>query len=186
EGGADAERERGREAALDLVDDVLPVLERREHGVLAVVSRSEAGDGFLHHLRVLHIERLVEAPLLADVRDVGREGVLARHSLGRVAARDEDEHDEDEQADHEQDGDHPEQPADDEGGQCSILTFARGSRASRRPSPKMFSESTVSTIARPGISASHGAVWSWSWPSAIRFPHDGSGGRTPAPRNERP
>ncbi len=44
--------------------------------------------------------------------------------------------------------------ADDEAAhQCSILILARGSSASRTPSPKMFSASTVSTIMLPGTIA---------------------------------
>ena len=51
------------------------------------------------------------------------------------------------------------QPPDEEGDhQRSILTFARGSRASRSPSPNTLSDSTVSTIAMPGMIASQGAV----------------------------
>ena len=36
--------------------------------------------------------------------------------------------------------------------QCWIFTFARGSSASRSPSPNTFSDRTVSTIAMPGAS----------------------------------
>src|SRR5205823_10669065 len=92
-----------------------------------------------------------------------------------------DEADRDE---HEERADQP--PDEERQHQCSILTFARGSRASRSPSPKMFRASTVSTIAIPGMIASQGAVWIRLWPSAISVPQDGFGGCTPAPRNERP
>jgi len=37
-------------------------------------------------------------------------------------------------------------------------TFARGSRASRTPSPSTFSDRTVSTIMIPGAIATHGRV----------------------------
>src|SRR6266545_2831091 len=98
-------------------------------------------------------------------------------------------HDDEDQEDNEADGDqhdaHADQPTDQEcGHQCSTRTLARGSRASRRPSPKMFSERTVSTIAMPGVSVCHGAVRIRLWPSEMSVPHDGFGSWTPAPRYE--
>ena len=96
-------------------DDVLARVERAQDVVLAVRAGQEAVAGLLHHPHVLHVERLVEAPLLPDVLDVLRRRVLAGHPLGRVAARDQDEDDEDEQADGEQHRDHADQAADDEG-----------------------------------------------------------------------
>src|SRR4029450_1993795 len=126
--------------------------------VLTVLSGNQPVPGLLHHPQVLDVEALVEAPPLADVGDVLRQGILAGHPRGRIATRDLDEDDEDEEADDEHHRDHPEQPAEDERThQRSIRTFERGSSASRSPSPKMFSDRTVSTIAIPGISASHGA-----------------------------
>ena len=65
-----------------------------------------------------------------------------------------------------------------------IFTFARGSSASRSPSPNTLSETTVMMIARPGANDSHGRVTIRVWPSAIIVPHDAVGGCTPAPRNE--
>src|SRR5206468_10009138 len=99
--------------------------------------------------------------------------------------RDDDEDREHEHAHREEDEHRADQPSDDERQhQCSILTFARGSSASRRPSPKMFSETAVRTIASPGTIVSQGAVRIRTWPSEISVPHEGFGGCTPAPRNE--
>src|SRR5262249_7269744 len=141
--------------------DVLARVERAENVVLAVLPGQEPVPGLLHHPRVLDVEGLVEAPLLADVRDVLRQRVLAGHPRGRIAARDLDEDEEDEEADDEEHRNHSEQPANDEGAHqcCSIRTFEPGSRASGSESPKMLSDRTVSTIASPGIKVSHGAVW---------------------------
>jgi hypothetical protein len=50
----------------------------------------------------------------------------------------------------------------------------------------MFSDSTVKTIAMPGMIANQGAVTIRDWPSAINVPHEGFGGWTPAPRKESP
>src|SRR5262249_28112523 len=141
-----------------------------------------ARERLLHHLVVLDVERPVEAPVVTDVGDVLVGRGAAGHTHRRVAARDDDEDQEDQEAHGDQHDDHADEASDDERGhQCSIRTFARGSSASRKPSPKMFSESTVSTIAAPGATVSHGAVVIRSWPSAIIVPQDGFGGWTPAP-----
>ncbi len=63
-------------------------------------------------------------------------------------------------------------------------TLARGSSASRTPSPNTFSERTVSTSIAPGTIARCGAVAIRSMPSSIIVPQEGLGGRTPAPRKE--
>src|SRR5262249_27131970 len=132
------------------------------------------------------VEGVVEAQLLPDVLDVlGRCGAASNAERG-VAARDLHEDQVRDEADRDQDEHRSDQAADEEGNQCSSLTFARGSSASRRPSPKTLSESTVSTIMTPGMIASHGAVAMRSWPSAIIVPHDAFGGCTPAPRNDKP
>ena len=57
----------------------------------------------------------------------------------------------------------------------------RGSSRSRKPSPIRFSPSTVSTMARPGISASRGAKAIIVWLSASIRPQDGVGGCAPSP-----
>ena len=66
----------------------------------------------------------------------------------------------------------------------SKRTLARGSSASRTPSPNTFRDSTVSTSIRPGTIVRCGAVAIRSMPSSIIVPQDGFGGRTPAPRND--
>src|SRR5207245_3443296 len=122
---------------------------------------------------VLRVERLVERQLLLDVLDVLLRRGAAGDPLSGVPAGDDHEDQEDDEADGDQHEHHPDDAPDEEGEhQCSILTFARGSSASRRPSPKMFSASTVRTIAMPGTIASHGAVWMRSWPSEISVPHE--------------
>src|SRR2546422_5420379 len=60
-----------------------------------------------------------------------------------------------------------------------------GSRASRSASPTAVSAITTTAMASPGNSEVHGAVPSWSLPSAIMFPQLGTGDGTPMPRNDR-
>ena len=67
---------------------------------------------------------------------------------------------------------------------ASSRTLDFGSSASRRPSPKTLSESTVSRIIAPGRSVSSGALVISSKPVAIIVPQDEFGGCTPAPRKE--
>ena len=67
---------------------------------------------------------------------------------------------------------------------ASSRTFDFGSSASRRPSPKTFSESTVSRIIVPGMIVSSGALVSRSKPVAIIVPQEELGGCTPTPRKE--
>ena len=87
-------------------------------------------------------------------------GCLPAIRTRRVAVREHVEDQEGEDRDREQHEDHRDEAADDEAShsasQCSILTFARGSSASRTPSPKTLSESTVSTSIAPGTIASIG------------------------------
>ena len=95
----------------------------------------------------------------ADVRNVRVGRRPAGDALGGIAARDLDEDQVGDEADGDEHQNRTDQPPDEEGNhQRSILTFARGSRASRRPSPKTLRDSTVSTIAMPGMIASQGAV----------------------------
>src|SRR5207247_2224084 len=59
-----------------------------------------------------------------------------------------------------------------------------GSSASRRPSPRKFTQRTVMRMARPGNHTSHGArVVNCRLPFS-RLPHVGVGGCTPNPRKE--
>src|SRR5205807_9842343 len=96
------------------------------------------------------------------------------------------EDEEDDERDGEHHEDRADRPSDQERGhQCSIFTFARGSSASRRPSPNTFSASTVSTIARPGMIANHGRVTIRPWPSEISVPHEGVRGCTATPTHQR-
>src|SRR5206468_11473138 len=116
----------------------------------------------------------------------------AGDALRRVAARDLEKDQIRDEADGDQDDDHPEHSPDKERHhlgprppQRSILTFARGSSASRNPSPKTLSEMTVMVIMMPGSRESQGSLESTFWPSAIIVPQAGFGGCTRAPRDER-
>src|SRR5207244_10778309 len=60
-----------------------------------------------------------------------------------------------------------------------------GSSASRTASPSSVHATTTSTSATPGAVATQCALTSVSRPEAIMLPHDGVGGCTPRPRNER-
>ena len=74
------------------------------------------------------------------------------------AGRGEEDH-EHEHADREHHEHHRDEPAGDEAQhQCATRSFARGSSASRTPSPSTFSASTVRAIASPGASATAGRV----------------------------
>src|SRR5450759_442952 len=57
-----------------------------------------------------------------------------------------------------------------------------GSRASRRPSPRKFTASTVIRIARPGKIVNQGLVDMVLWASCSMLPQLGVGGLTPRPR----
>src|SRR3954454_14733073 len=59
-----------------------------------------------------------------------------------------------------------------------------GSSASRRPSPRKFTHSTTTRMARPGNHTSHGATSIWLCAESSRFPHVGVGGWIPKPRKE--
>jgi hypothetical protein len=63
-----------------------------------------------------------------------------------------------------------------------IRPLARGSSASRRPSPKTLIDSTASTSMMPGTSTLWKAAGIVLIPSEIIVPHEGLGGWTPAPR----
>src|SRR4051812_19627241 len=102
--GADAERERLRHSFLDLLDDVRPVVVRDE----------AAAEQLLHHVPPLYEDVLVEPELQPDVRDVLRRSLLAGNTPRHVAARDLEKDEVCDEADGEQDDDHPERPADEE------------------------------------------------------------------------
>ncbi len=66
------------------------------------------------------------------------------------------------------------------------LSFAsRGSTRSRRPSPSNCRERTENTMARPGNTISHGALFMYSRPEASIVPQVGMSVETPTPRKER-
>src|SRR4029079_8673314 len=144
------------------------------------------------HVEPLDDEVLVQPELVLDRRDVLRRRHLARDPVRRGTAGNHDEDQVDHEAHRDEYEDHPEDPADDERDhlacpphQRSILSFARGSSASRRPSPNTLMDSTVSASMSPAQRLIHGAFASLLSPSAIIVPHEGFGGCTPAPRNER-
>src|SRR5690606_41866386 len=63
--------------------------------------------------------------------------------------------------------------------------FCFGSSASRRPSPMTSKASTVTVMARPEYTASHGLLKMLSTPDLIMLPQLGHGGCTPRPRKLR-
>ena len=78
-----------------------------------------------------------------------------------IGVRDHVEDQEDDHRDREEHRDHSEYASGDESGnmaQCSSRILARGSSASRRPSPNTLSDNTVSTISKPGTIVRCGAV----------------------------
>src|SRR6202020_2104983 len=60
----------------------------------------------------------------------------------------------------------------------------RGSRASRKPSPKAFSDSVTRNSAIPGAATYQGSTDTQPMAEAISLPQDGVGGGTPMPRND--
>src|SRR6266850_4097893 len=60
-----------------------------------------------------------------------------------------------------------------------------GSSVSRRPSPRMFTASTVAARKTPGKKTLCGYATNWTRPSAMMLPHVGMSGGKPTPRNER-
>src|SRR6185295_15493634 len=60
--------------------------------------------------------------------------------------------------------------------------FSRGSSASRRPSPNRLNPSTVTKMARPGKSESHGLAWMKATLALRSQPQLGVGGCVPRPR----
>ena len=87
-------------------------------------------------------------------------GVASGDAGGRVDARGREEDQEDEHADREEHEHRRDEPPGDEAQHqpTPIRSFARGSSASRMPSPRTFSASTVSAIAMPGAIATAGRV----------------------------
>ena len=61
-----------------------------------------------------------------------------------------------------------------------------GSRASRRPSPTAFTQSTSSTTTTAGPANSHGKLLTCRAPSPSSVPSEVSGGWTPKPKNDSP
>src|SRR5262249_55547849 len=131
--------------------------------------------------------RPVESEVLAHGLQSLRRGVAPGDARRRVGARRREEDQEHEDADAEHHKQHLAQPFDDraEHQVFRMRSFERGSRASRTPSPKMLSASTVMTMAMPGASATIGRVYSSSCPSWMMVPQLASGGCTPIDRNDR-
>src|SRR5579859_7500449 len=148
---------------------------------LLVVGDHLAGEDEPHDLHVADVEGLVEPPLVADVVELSLAGEPARQAKLRVRQGVEDQ--EGEERDRDQHADHGERPAEDESAhQCSMRILARGSRASRTPSPNTLMPSTQSVSMIPGTNIVWTAAGSSRIPSPIMLPQDGFGGRTPAPR----
>ena len=133
-------------------------------GVLVgeAVAEVAVQDQSLHVEDVLVVPRLVEVVERADLRQPLRRAVLAAEVAGLVARRDDEEQQEDREAD---DGEHDEaeqRPADDETTHGWTFRYlrartraARGSSASRRPSPSRLKASVVMNSARLGKSRNH-------------------------------
>ena len=130
----------------------MPLMISSTHVGLVEVGHELAGEDLLHRLAVLHVDGLVEAPLLADRLDLSRWWVARRPSaragsppgitlkIRNVST---------EMANSTSTID--DEPPDDEAGhQRSTRTLARGSKASRTPSPKTLRASTASTSITPG------------------------------------
>ena len=144
------ERERHRGRLHDLRDHLAP---RFTNEVRSRVTKS------FFIISVLDRHRPVEPEVLAHLPQRLLVGVAAGDPRGRVDAGRGEEDQEHEHADREQDEHHRDEPAEDEAQhQAPIRSFARGSSASRTPSPSTFSASTVSAIAIPGASATAGRV----------------------------
>ena len=119
----------------------------RDHLLAAIDEGSQiAGDEEpLHHQRVLHRQRLIEAEARAHGGQHLRRGVAPGDARGGIGAGRGEEDQEDEDADAEHHEEHLGQAAD-EGVSISrqpIRSLARGSSASRTPSPSTLSASTV-------------------------------------------
>ena len=156
---------------------------------LALVGDQVAGEDLLHHRQVLLRQRVVEAPFLVDARDQLRSrrscrpsaapgselGItlkirktitetakstktipIRRRTMKRPIRP-------------------PSPPARRSRRGPRPATFDFGSRASRRPSPKTFSESTVSRIIVPGRIVSSGALEIRSKPIGDHRPPGGVG-----------
>src|SRR5581483_4549046 len=106
--------------------------------------------------------RRVQAEVVPDGGERALVGVPARDARGGVDAGCREEDQEREHADREQHEHHRDEAAGDEAkhGYVSVdRSFARGSSASRTPSPSTFSARTVSAIAIPGARATAGRVY---------------------------
>ena len=150
DGRAEHERERDRRRVGDLRDDLRAAIDER--------GQVAGDEELLHHHRVLDGQRPVEAEVVAHRASVSgaalRPAMRAAGSTPGVAKKIRNTSTL-----------MPNitksiatQPADDEGDHAASPTrsLARGSSASRTPSPRTLRQSTVSTMAMPGASATHG------------------------------
>src|SRR5439155_9093833 len=132
---------------------------RHDRRLVLVADQVALHEQPLEHVAVLHRQRPIEAPVVADLADVLLGGMAAGQAQRWVATGDDVEDHEHGHRDRDQHG----QQAGDAGGhgtghQPRILILLWGSKASRRASPSTFSETTVSMIAMPGATVSAGAV----------------------------
>ena len=115
----------------------------------------------VHEERVLHRERAIEPEAVAHRRERLRRGVAAGDPGRRVGAGRGEEDQENEDADPKHHEGHLQEAAkeggDHRGGQ-PIRTLARGSSASRTPSPRTLRAKTVTAMAMPGARATIGRV----------------------------
>src|SRR5262249_24340528 len=146
---------------------------------LLLVGLDRAVEDLPHRDEVLLPDRLVETPVLADRVARLRRRVAAAEPDRPGAVRNRLGDQEGADRDREEHCDHREQPPDDEARHhCSILTSARGSSASRTPSPNTLIPSTARTSIPPGISVRCIALGIRRIPSPIIVPQEGFGGWT--------
>ena len=151
----------------------IPSTIRSSTGSAVFVGDQFAGEDLLHHRQVLLRQRLIEAPFLRRCwRPAAGVAFLpamrcAGAEFGITLKISEDDH-----RDREKHSDHADQAPEDEAGHQTAVPSRLGqagvrlergpstvgSSASRSPSPKTFSESTVSRIIMPGMIASSGVA----------------------------
>ncbi len=113
----------------------------------------------LHHQPVLDGQRLVQPESVPHGGERGGGGAAAGDAGGGVGTWRGEENEKHQNADGEKYENHFRQAAQqDQKNHFCTRIFARGSKASRTPSPKKFSATTVSMIARPGAMATAGRV----------------------------
>ena len=155
DGRADHEGERHGRGVGDLRDDLHAAIDERREVA--------APEQLLHHDSVLHGHRPVETEVVPDLLERLRIGIASGDARRRVDAGYGEEDREHDHAQREHNDKRRQQSADDERDHSPPacrpnLSRARGSSASRMPSPSTFTQSTVATIASPGAMATQGRV----------------------------